>query len=87
MAQDDPRWTVREPRLYGSAPIAIYPTESEARDYAERYGKERIEGYAGLKIHKDGKKFFSLSFRPKHQKRTSEEPLKRDRDDRDPISF
>ena len=50
MAQDT-GWDVRTPLLYGSRFLASYPSEAEARDYAERYGKAQVEGFDGLQIH------------------------------------
>lgn len=51
MARENTFWAVRSPLVYGSRFLATYPSESEARDYAEQYGKAQVEGFAGLQIH------------------------------------
>ena len=51
MADSDTIWDVRTPLRYGSKSVAKFPYETDAREFAERYGNARVEGFAGLQIH------------------------------------
>ena len=51
MSQANTAWDVRTPLLYGSRTIATCPNEKDAREYAEQWGRDKIEGFAGLQIH------------------------------------
>jgi hypothetical protein len=44
-------WDVRTPLLYGSRSVGEFPSEYDAREFAERYGAAKVEGFAGLQIH------------------------------------
>ena len=47
---DDTQWEVRTPLRYGSKFAASYPSETEARAFAEDLAKREYGG-AGLQIH------------------------------------
>lgn len=49
-ADDDTQWEVRTPLLHGSKFAASYPTEAEARAFAEDLAERKYHN-AGLQIH------------------------------------
>lgn len=51
MADENSYWEVRTPLLYGSRSLAVCADETDAREFAEKWGREKIEGFAGLQIH------------------------------------